>query len=264
MTIYSLHSGLLALKHSIFSSCIEIFVGYYLNITDVFFLDGFLSEFKSFWLLLQVALCIGCCLFTLLEECSAHHVDTVARLCFHWYPLAYSLLWYLGVQVCACFGHTCSACFVCDTCMLGLKMLSLNVWAQLRSVRERWLYCSYVFTSLYGCAAFLPQLLHMSFSSTVYVFILVLLRAKPQSCASISCISTFLQGPFLYSWSFPAEESPWLELKSSRVPGCAACCLCRVLLVYFTWFPEKMCLYNCSWVSHWGSNGHWSCLFMLH
>lgn len=42
------------------------------------------------------------------------------------------------------------------------------------------------------------QLLRVSFSSTVYVFILVLLRGKPQSCASISCISSFLQGPFLY------------------------------------------------------------------
>lgn len=43
MTIYNLHSSLLALKHSIFSSCIEIFVGYYLNIPDLFFLDVFLS-----------------------------------------------------------------------------------------------------------------------------------------------------------------------------------------------------------------------------
>lgn len=95
-----------------------------------------------------------------------------------------------GVIGCACFvhapcfAHALRACFVCQTCILRLKMLSLNVWTQLRSVLKRCLYCSKVFTSLHGCAAFLPQLPYVSFSSTVDVFSLIVLVGSPQSCWS--------------------------------------------------------------------------------
>lgn len=129
------------------------------------------------------------------------------------------------------FVHTLGACFVCDTCILKLKMLSPPVWAQLRSMLKTWLYCSKVFTSLHGCAAFLPQLLYVSFSSTVYVFSLIVLRGNSQSPATVGCISSKV--PFCIHEVFQLRLAHSLELKSFAVMAAWMCCLSRDLLVYF-------------------------------
>lgn len=73
MTIYNLHSGLLALKHGIFSSCIEICVGYYLNIPDLFFLDMFLSlQALKFVAVVASSTLHWLSLVYTVEECRAH------------------------------------------------------------------------------------------------------------------------------------------------------------------------------------------------